>query len=337
MIRLANKIYESIKQTIKDNFKLILSVIFIIFIFNFELPYAIEKPGGYISLNDRISVTDGYETSGDIGMAYVTMVKGSIPFLLYSKLNSNWDIVKKSDITYDNETMKEMNERERLSMKEALSNATINAYKMANKSYEVTETNVYITYLNSNDTELKMLDQILAINDTSVTKLEDIKVIVEASSIDDYLNVKIKRDNKEMTVKTKVFDLEGQKKIGVGVTLDKKITTDPEVKIKVKSNESGPSGGLMMSLAIYNNLIPEDITKGLKIIGTGTIDEDGNVGEIGGIKYKLAGAVKKKAKVFLCPKENLDEAQELVKSNKYDIKIIGVATFKEALEELSKL
>ena len=86
MIRLANKIYENIKQTIKDNFKLIISVIFIIFIFNFELPYAIEKTGGYISLNDRISVTNGYETSGDIGMAYVTMVKGSIPFLLYSKL-----------------------------------------------------------------------------------------------------------------------------------------------------------------------------------------------------------------------------------------------------------
>ena len=202
MIRLANKIYENIKQTIKDNFKLIISVVFIIFIFNFELPYAIEKPGGYISLNDRISVTDGYETSGDIGMAYVTMVKGSIPFLLYSKLNSNWDIVKKSDITYDNETMKEMNERERLSMKEALSNAIVNAYKMANKSYEVTDTNVYITYLNSSDTNLKMLDQILAINDISITKLEDIKTIVESSSLGDYLNVKIKRDNKEMTVKT---------------------------------------------------------------------------------------------------------------------------------------
>ena len=270
-------------------------------------------------------------------MAYVTMVKGSIPFLLYSKLNSNWDIIKKSDITYDNETMKEMNERERLSMKEALSNAIVNAYKMANKSYEVTDTNVYITYLNSSDTNLKMLDQILAINDISITKLEDIKTIVESSTLGDYLNVKIKRDNKEMTVKTKVFDLEGQKKIGVGITLDKKITTNPEVKIKVKSNESGPSGGLMMSLAIYNNLTPKDITKGLKIIGTGTIDEDGNVGEIGGIKYKLAGALKKKAKVFLCPKENLDEALELAQSNKYDIKIIGVATFKEALEELNKL
>ena len=92
-----------------------------------------------------------------------------------------------------------MNERERLSMKEALSNATINAYKMANKSYEVTDTNVYITYLNSSDTNLKMLDQILAINDISITKLEDIKTIVESSTLGDYLNVKIKRDNKENT------------------------------------------------------------------------------------------------------------------------------------------
>ena len=48
-------------------------------------------------------------------------------------------------------------------------------------------------------------------------------------------------------------------------------------------------------LAIYKELIEEDITHGLKIVGTGTIDELGNVGEIDGVKYKILGAVKNKA------------------------------------------
>lgn len=55
----------------------------------------------------------------------------------------------------------------------------------------------------------------------------------------------------------------------------------------------------MMSLAIYNYLTENDITHGLKIAGTGTIDADGNVGTIGGIEYKIKGAIKNKVDVFL--------------------------------------
>ena len=36
-----------------------------------------------------------------------------------------------------------------------------------------------------------------------------------------------------------------------------------------------------------NSLVEEDITHGLKIVGTGTIDYDGNVGSIGGVEYNI--------------------------------------------------
>ena len=55
------------------------------------------------------------------------------------------------------------------------------------------------------------------------------------------------------------------------------------------------------ALLIYDYLTEEDITKGRTIVGTGTIDENGNVGSIGGVKYKLKGAVKNKAEIFLVP------------------------------------
>ena len=51
----------------------------------------------------------------------------------------------------------------------------------------------------------------------------------------------------------------------------------------------------MVFYIVYDNAITEyDITKGLMIAGTGTIDSVGNVGEIGGVTYKLAGAEKKR-------------------------------------------
>ena len=89
-----------------------------------------------------------------------------------------------------------------------------------------------------------------------------------------------------------------------------------------------------MTLSIYNKLTEEDITKGRKIVGTGTIDEEGNVGEIGGVKYKIMGAVSAKADLFLVPVGNYEEAVSFAKEKGYDIPIIPVATFDEALQAL---
>ncbi|MCI8575863.1 MAG: hypothetical protein HFI09_05270, partial [Bacilli bacterium] len=104
-----------------------------------------------------------------------------------------------------------------------------------------------------------------------------------------------------------------------------------------KSSESGPCGGLMNALAIYNALVEEDITKGKKIIGTGTIDRDGTVGDIGGVKYKLLGAAKKKADIFLVPEKNYDEAIQVKNENHLDIRVISVRTLEEALAALAKV
>ena len=34
--------------------------------------------------------------------------------------------------------------------------------------------------------------------------------------------------------------------------------TNPKIELKFKQSESGPSGGLMLTLAIYNNLTKKD-------------------------------------------------------------------------------
>ena len=66
-----------------------------------------------------------------------------------------------------------------------------------------------------------------------------------------------------------------------------------------------------------------------------TFAADGNVGEIDGVKYKIAGAVKNNMDVVLVSPYNYDEAIKVVNENKYDIEIIKVSTLKEAINYLN--
>lgn len=104
--------------------------------------------------------------------------------------------------------------------------------------------------------------------------------------------------------------------------------------MKTKGSESGSSGGLMLALAIYNDLIKDDLTKGRKIVGTGTISLDGTVGAIDGVKYKMLGAAKKEADIFLCPEENYDEALKIKNEFELDLILKSVKTFDEAVDYL---
>ena len=109
-----------------------------------------------------------------------------------------------------------------------------------------------------------------------------------------------------------------------------------EININFKNGEGGSSGGLILALGIYSEITNEDILKGRNIAGTGTIDIEGNIGEIDGIKYKIAGAVKDKMDVILVSPFNYEEAKKVVKENNYDIELVKVSTFEEAINYLTK-
>ena len=73
--------------------------------------------------------------------------------------------------------------------------------------------------------------------------------------------------------------------------------------VKIDLDEiGGPSAGLMFTLGIIDKLRPADLTGGKIIAGTGTIDDDGNVGPIGGIPQKLVGAKEAGARSSSCPR-----------------------------------
>lgn len=70
----------------------------------------------------------------------------------------------------------------------------------------------------------------------------------------------------------------------------------------------GPSAGLMLTLGIIDLVGPEPLVDDEFVAGTGTIDPDGQVGPIGGIRFKLKKAAEVGAEVFLTPAANCAEA-----------------------------
>ncbi len=331
------KIYEKIKEFIKENYKELIILLVVVLLFTIELPYSIYTPGGAVDLNDRITVQNEYDSEGSFNMAYVSMVRGSIPFLLISYVIPDWDIVPAEEITAEGEDLDEMLEREKLYMQESMDAAIINAYQAAGKEVTITDTINEVSYLAEEaDTDLKIGDIILEVNGEAIDSLEDLRNIVEALEVGEKVDLIVSRDGKERECYAVTYDTSDGAKIGVSLLTTYEYETDPEVTITSKASEAGSSGGLMMSLTIYNKLVEEDITGGKKIVGTGTIDIDGNVGEIGGVRYKLIGAVKNDAEIFMCPEENYEEAKSVAEEKGYDITIISVATFDEAIKKLEE-
>jgi PDZ domain-containing secreted protein len=104
-------------------------------------------------------------------------------------------------------------------------------------------------------------------------------------------------------------------------------------KIKFKVAETGgPSGGLVFSIGLVELLTEIDLMQGRHIAGTGTINDRGIVGAIGGINEKIHSAQKVGATLFFAPVDNAQEIANVPKG----IKVITVATLAQAVSYLER-
>lgn len=332
------KILKGILNYIKENLVFLICLLLIIVCFTYKLPYTVEYPGGLISLEPRLK-GEIYKSKGSFNLTYVSNVPGYISNLILAKIIPDWDIIKNDDITYDGETMKMHELRSRIDLYSSISAAKYVAYMTANIEPNITKEYNYVYYVTEDaETDLFVGDLIDSYDDIDYEMGNDLVEYIQSKNIGDTITFKVKDSNeKEVTRTAKIFDDEGTKRIGVYVQSAFSYDNTPNIQYLYNPEEYGPSGGLMMSLAMYNALIEEDITKGLKISGTGTINHDGTVGAIGGVKYKLAGAINNKSDVFIVPEENYEEALEVAKSHKSNIKIIKATTFTQVIADLNKL
>ena len=109
------------------------------------------------------------------------------------------------------------------------------------------------------------------------------------------------------------------------------------VKVSMNVDEiGGPSAGLMYTLGAIDKLTEANETGGATIAGTGTIDDKGKVGPIGGIRLKMIGAKRDGATWFLAPKDNCKEVVGHVPDGIRDVRVDTLADAYEALVKIGQ-
>ena len=334
------KFIQKIKEYVKENYKFLLFLVVLYLVLTFPLPYYIYTGGGIMPVDKKIEISSSYQEKGSFNLAYVSEWRGTITTMLLSKVFKNWEVVPKEEyILSEDDSEEDIFFRNKVSLDEANQIAIQLAYQKAGKSYKIKKRNFYVLYVeNQEKTPLKVGDNILKVEGKTIENVEEYKEAVKKMEVGEKLALLIERKGKEKEVQVEVFLENNEKITGISVTEIDEYQTNPKISLHFSPAEGGPSGGLMTTLAIYNRLTKKDITKGLTIVGTGTIDKDGHVGAIGGVLYKLQGAVKAKADVFIAPAgENYEECKKAIKENHYAIKLISASTFDEVLKKLDQL
>lgn len=331
--------YSKIKNNISDILVFIITIVILWFLFLCELPYYIDAPGGITNLDERFKIKGAISSEGDYNISYVREYDGVPILLLFALINPDWDIVKEKDVEVGDYDIEDLKKIDKLSLNISTTESVLAAYKRAGKKVTIKSEKYIIIYTSEeSNTNLQIGDTILEIANQKIEKFEDVSSIIAGFNVGDKIDIKVENNKKNYNRYAYVYEIEGVKKIGISCATDYEYVTNPEIKFTIDKNEYGSSGGFMTSLAIYDYLIEDDLTHGLKIVGTGTIDIDGKVGEIGGVKYKLKGAIKNDADIFFVPNgKNYEEAIKLKKKHEYDIKIIGISTLDDAISYLENL
>ncbi|MFE2585769.1 PDZ domain-containing protein [Streptomyces sp. NPDC059378] len=137
----------------------------------------------------------------------------------------------------------------------------------------------------------------------------------------------------KVTITTTTSDDNNPKRAIVGISAGTDHTFPFAIDIKL-ADVGGPSAGLMFALGIYDKLTPGSLTGGKFVAGTGTIEDDGTVGPIGGIEMKTVGARDKGAQYFLTPADNCAAA---AKDTPSGLRLVKVKTIGDALDALKDI
>ena len=176
-------------------------------------------------------------------------------------------------------------------------------------------------------------DVITAVDGAPVTCRADAGVLIRSHPPRTPVTLTVRRHGATRRVRLKTADVGGHAVVGVHVA---ETYQGFPVKVKISvGNIGGPSAGLMFALAIIDKLSPANLTGGRFIAGTGVISTvDGQVGPIGGIQQKMAGARAAGATVVLAPAANCPDTAGAVPAG---LRLVKVSTLSGAVRSLRAL
>jgi Lon-like protease len=234
-------------------------------------------------------------------------------------------------------------------MRDSKQNAIVSSFSEAGENLDVNYNGIFVYGISEKSKAngiLKVGDIITEVDGTKVTeRTEFIEYIESNKQAGDTVSLTIERNGKTVEEAIEIITLDEEtNRIGLGISPEEEFTVDMARKVDLNSEDiGGPSAGLMFSLEIYKQLLGKDLTKGYEIAGTGSIDHEGNIGQIGGIRHKVISVSKQGIDIFFVPKDlteidtNEKDALDEVKKNGYDLEIVPVATLGEAIKYLENL
>jgi PDZ domain-containing protein len=281
----------------------------------------------------NISGVKTYESKGELNFTTVSETGGPYGRLALVDAVSSWlspteAVVPAADLYPENLDPELIKKENAKAFTSSQTNAIAAALTYLKIPVEATVVIESVVVGSASDGIIEPGDLILEVDENIIKTSADVVKFVQQKKPKDEISIKLNRSNVEKIVKVVAQELKSDiTKASIGVSIGPGIQPPYDFKFGVQA-VGGPSAGLMLSLGILDELTPDDLTKGKIIAGTGTINYLGEVGPIGGIRQKLAGAHKAGAQIFLAP---IDNCVEIKASDYKGMPIIAVRNFADAV------
>jgi PDZ domain-containing protein len=234
------------------------------------------------------------------------------------------------DLIYpEGQTEQQSDEENELAMRASQQAATAAALAELDIEVDSIVTVLQVTDGDPAEGVLEAGDEILTIDGAPITSDAELRAAIADAGVGTALDLGIRRDGTErtVTVTTEARSASDDSPI-IGILPGAMFDFPFDVAIHLQ-DVGGPSAGMMFALGIYDTLTPGALTGGEHIAGTGTIDTDGEVGPIGGIRQKLFGARDAGADWFLAPEANCSEVTGHVPDG---LRVFAVSNLDDALD-----
>lgn len=305
------------------------------------VPYVARRPGQTIDVlgtrDDKpvIGITDAttYPTSGQLLMTTVSTTRVdaslSLPEALVVHVGADSDAMPREVVYPPGKSVEQVESDAIAMMDSSRTDATVAALRAA--VIPVTDMPRVDSVSRSGPAadKLKPGDLIKSVNGLEVASQQEVMAILGQHVAGDEVTFMVLRDDQEVTaVITLASGESGKVSDGIDVGTGYRFT--PQVEFGVDPAVTGPSAGLIFALGIYDLLTDRELVGEATVAGTGTIDPQGVVGAIGGIREKVKGAERDAATVFLVPEDNCSDLGDLTTP----MTLVKVATLKDAISAL---
>ncbi|HZG84452.1 PDZ domain-containing protein [Paenibacillus sp.] len=316
--------------------------------FAVPVPYIVYQPGPVASTRPMVetpAAPEADETDGAYMLTTVRWMYANVFAYAWARLDPDAELLDKQTVTRG-ASRTDYVARQRLQMRASHANAIEAAYRELGIPYEPRSLGISVfTVMDGSaaDGALRPGDVLLAIDGKALAAEDDVKAALSGKAAGDDAMVTFRRGSDERSERLTLRPIPNADppRPGLGITygmLQTVASVDPAYRVTVKPGSiGGPSAGLMFALEIYDRFTEGDGTKGYVIAGTGEISPDGTVGRIGGVGHKVTGASRKGAELFFVPADNADAARAKAAELGTNMRIVPVASLREALDYLASL